>query len=757
MRLNLLCLALILPLLSSEAVAESNGDWHFVGPSKPAEQGEGMTIGRINAVAFDPHDPSTLYAGTPASGLWRTQDGGASWVLLTSDLSVLGVTDIAIDPQDAKILYVMTGDGEGAAGLNGPSIEFMTSIGVVKSVDGGQHWLPTGSIFKPGDYPYGHRLAIHPTTPKLLLAATEAGLYRTTDGGDHWEPVMPGVWYDVLFHPSDPSIVYAAAATTVYRSTDSGQTWKQLSGGLPDNPSSNRVRLAVTPASPDMLYVLFGARTGFTIGLYRSDDRGESFTKRSSTDPLPQDSGSPPINLTKPNILGYSPNDFASQSWYTLAMAVSPVNADRVHVGGVDTWRSDDGGSTWEMTSRWTNDPRKPHEKDEYTHADIHTLIYHDDALYAGTDGGLYRSTDGGDTWNGIANMSSGISSLQVYSVCGTPEDPTTLFFGAQDNGTWRLTLDEEGNEADAHQVLGGDGMVCQINPKDSSIVYASYYDGYLNRSDDYGQTFGLNIPPPPNQYGEAQWTVPYILAPDDAGTIYACFADVWRATEPDFKWTNVSAGALGASMECKQIAVAPSDPKIIYVAKDIDLAEERGHPGRGDIRPPFLGGGGVFRSKDRGATWQTITGTLPLAEAGLSNLAVSPTDAVRLWVTFTGHAAGNKVFGSTDGGETWINLSDGLPNLPVHAIAAQDSPAHGIYVGTTDGVYYRDDNLGAFKEFKHGLPSVVVKSLWIDQARHRLFAGTFARGVWQTSIPAPCLENCGSPELPDLPYPNAQ
>jgi hypothetical protein len=135
----------------------------------------------------------------------------------------------------------------------------------------------------------------------------------------------------------------------------------------------------------------------------------------------------------------------------------------------------------------------------------------------------------------------------------------------------------------ESDQVLTGDGMVCQINPSDSSIVYASYYNGYLTRSDDYGQTFGLNIPPPPNQFGEAQWVVPYILAPDDPGTIYACFGDVWRGSEPDFKWTNVSAGALGAS---KQIVVAPSDPKIIYVAKESDL--DKAHvPSEGAIAGP--------------------------------------------------------------------------------------------------------------------------------------------------------------------------
>ena len=709
------------------AAGISTGDWHLIGPTQAYQQAEGGDIGRINAIAFHP-EPQTIYVGTPIGGLWRTRDGGGSWTSLTDGLPEIGVSDIAIDPLTPTTVYLLTGDGEAGESMHGPP-----SIGLLKSTDDGAHWLATGLIWRTTQRQYAHRLAIHPTAPAILFVASSAGLLRTADAGQTWRVVLPAatnntIW-DVLFGPADPSVVYAASSTEVYRSLDGGESWMHLAGALPSFPDQNdpnvsdRIRLGVTPASPTTLYVLFGSRQGFTNGLYRSDDRGEHFSKQSSTTPLSTDPSAPlPIDLTKPNVLGWDPNDFGSQSDYDLSLAVSPTNVDRVHVGGVNTWRSDDGGRTWQLTSRW-QDRGWPN----YTHADIHMLAYRGETLYAATDGGLYRSIDAGESWRSIADMQSGIAIAQVYSVCATPQDPDLFYYGAQDNGTFRLRTNGE-----IQNVYGGDGVVCQINPKDSRVVYASYVNGDIHRSDDGGQNFqptpitpkvgGRPIPGP--------WLTPYILGPDDPDNVYACYADLWKSPDRGFSWSNLTNGALGSSIQCQQVAIGASDPKTIYVAKQ----STRGR-NIADARTPFLGGGGVFRSTDGGTTWQTITGTLPLADAAITNLAVSPTDSRRVWVTFSGYSAGIKIFTSIDGGTTWTNISDGLPNLPVSAVAAKNGPANGVFVGLDSGVYYRDDRLNAWVPFSDGLPNVVVVTLVIDEERGRLIAGTFGRGVWITAI----------------------
>ena len=188
---------------------------------------------------------------------------------------------------------------------------------------------------------------------------------------------------------------------------------------------------------------------------------------------------------------------------------------------------------------------------------------------------------------------------------------------------------------------------------------------------------------------------------------------------------------------------IAPSDPSTIYVAKSAERDANR------EVleRTPFLGGGGVFRTTDGGATWQSITGTLPTAKASITHIAVSPTDARRAWVTFSGYDAAVKVFETKDGGATWTNLSDGLPNLPVNTIAAQNTSSHGVYIGTDVGVYYRDERLSTWIPFMDGLPRTIVTWLLIDEARQKLFAATYARGIWQSELASSPVASAASPQ----------
>jgi photosystem II stability/assembly factor-like uncharacterized protein len=598
-------------------------------------------------------------------------------------------------------------------------------------------------------------LAIDPAKSTVLIAATNAGLYRTSDGGENWEIVATDQFVDVAFHPTDSKIVYAASLTTVYRSDDGGENWDILDEGY--NPTSNRIRLAVTRANPDVLYVLYGATDGFTVGLFRSEDRGNHFAKRSSTDPLPEDANAPaPINLTKPNIFGRRDNDFDSQSYYDIAMAVSPTNANEIYVGGIDVWRSKDGGQTWKRISKWDAAFTEPNR---YVHADVHMLAYHDRMLYAATDGGIYRVNDptnagsAANPWQSITRMKTGITLAQIYHVCSSPMRPDVLYYGAQDNGTYRLDISGK-----IRQVGGGDGFVCQVDPRNPDTLYinanqsihrtdkaasADIKNGICVQPDGVEEWCDFKDVTPTSGTNElagtdfGAWVTPYILGTDPEGTngysLYACYADLWKSKDQGDHWSNVSKGALGPSVECRQVAVSPADPKTIYVGKVGDAG-----------KTPFFGGGGVFRSTDGGVSWRPVTGDLPYDKLLLTDLAVSPTDPHRVWASFQGNQEGAKVFMTTDGGAAWNDISRGLPDNSAHTIAAANGANNPAYVGMDDGVYYRDDTMADWAPFKQGLPidnnglPLVVTSLLIQEAQHRLFAATFGRGVWMSELHAP-------------------
>ena len=276
---------------------------------------------------------------------------------------------------------------------------------------------------------------------------------------------------------------------------------------------------------------------------------------------------------------------------------------------------------------------------------------------------------------------------------------------------------------------MAGINSFCQIHPKDSNIVYSSTQNGNIYRSDDGGDSFKqLRLPA---AAGPGAWLTPYSLGPTDPDSIFACYTDLWHSADRGFVWKNLTNGALGASRECKQVVIAPSDPRTIYVAKSGARDANRA----AIERTPFLGGGGVFRTDDGGATWQSITHNLPRERASISHVAVSPTDARRAWVTFSGYDSEVKIFETADGGRTWSNLSAGLPNLPVNAVAVQAAPHPGVYVGMDVGVYYRDDSLGTWIPFIDGLPGSIIKWLLIDETRQRIFAATFGRGIWQSEL----------------------
>lgn len=374
-------------------------------------------LGRINVIARDPSDPMTIYIGAPSGGLWKTTDEGANWQVLTDQLPVLGVSAIAINPVNTDIIYIGTGDKD--AGDN-------YSIGVLKSTDGGITWEVTGLDWEITMSRVISKLLIHPANPDILLAGTSNGVYKTVDAGATWYNVLSGDIDDMEFKPGDPNTVYAVTES-FFRSTNGGESFSQV-GGM---PSPDRVQIAVTEANPSYVYAFI-----YENGIYRSENSGDSFTMRSS-----------------------SPTE-GNQGWYDLAMAVSHVNPEEVHIGEINTYRSLNGGQSWTQTTDWTWG-----NQIGYTHCDIHEMVFYGGTLYVGSDGLISKSTDNGNNWT---DLTTGICIRQFYRIAGSKTNPYKLMGGSQDNGTSVYTDDHW------HEWLGADGMEAAIDHTNPNILYGT-------------------------------------------------------------------------------------------------------------------------------------------------------------------------------------------------------------------------------------------------------------------------------------------
>lgn len=657
--------------------SNTTGNWTSLGPN--SSPGGYQGVGRINCVAFHPTNANTFYVGTPAGGLWRTTDGGSSWSNLTDNLPIIGVSSVAIHPTNTNTLYIATGDADGGD---------TPSIGVMKSTDGGATWSKTGLDWTMNQGRGISVLLMHPTNANTLIAATSVGVYKTTDAGVNWTRTKAGNFRDMEFKPGNPATIYltgkesGGSAHQIFVSTDTGGTWSKSTSFS----GVNRVAIAVSPANVNLVAALTSGNDNGFAGFYVSTNSGSSFSETFS-------------KSTK-NLLGWDKDggDSGGQGWYDLALAVSPTNANEMFVGGVNTWKSTDGGSSWTISSHWSGSGGIT-----TVHADKHFMMFH--PLQSGTmfecnDGGIYKTTDGGSTW---VDLTNGITHTQFYKIGVSQTDAGYVVAGAQDNGTKLRTGSSWGN------IGGGDGMECIIDPTDENIQYYSvYYGSITRRVNGVRTTISNNVPGKP----KGAWVTPYVLDPSDAKTILIGYKDVYRSNDRGDSWANISNGQTGTS-NLNAVAVAPTSANTIYAASYKK----------------------IYRTTNA-STWTEITTGLPVSSTSITYIAVSATDPNTAWVSLSGYSSGNKIYKTTNGGSSWTNISGTLPNLPVNCIIQDGSRNdESLYIGTDVGVFYRNNTLGDWQAFSNGLPNVVVRELEIQKSAKKLRAGTYGRGLWESDL----------------------
>jgi len=654
----------------------ANGYWENLGIDYFVNgAGWNPGIGRVNCIAFHPTNPNTFWIGCPAGGLWRTTNGGTTWTCLTDGMPRIGVSGIAIDYNNTNNIYILTGDGDAADTY---------SVGVLKSTDGGETWYSTGFSWAVTSGLRGFKLVIHPTDPNILLVVSNAGIHRTTNGGVNWTHEQAGIFVDIEFRPNHPETIYASSLDGFYRSTNTGDTWTHITSGTP--VGCTRIAISVTPKNDTYVYLMGGppTATGVFKGVYRSTNSGTSFTVRATT----------------PNMLGYSTtgNDAKHQTQYDLALIASRTDADDVILGGINTWKTTNGGTAWSCISDWDGYGGSI----GYTHADIHNLDVNplNNWVYCCSDGGIFRSTDFGENWT---DLSDGLEITQWYRIAGTEANSDLIIGGTQDNGSNKWT----GGTTILH-ILGADGMDCMIDHSNPDVMYYSSQDGALRKSNNGGSSYS-NIQP---SGSTGSWVTPYIMNPSNSSVIYGGYSDVYKSTNGGSSWTNLGVDGRGA------MAMGTSNTNRIYASYEDN----------------------IWMSSNAGDSWTNISSGLPYIN--ITYIAVNPDNSNDVFVTIAGYTSGEKVYRSTNAGTSWTNISGSLPNVPTLCIAYQDcngSPDDALYVGTDIGVFYRNNTMTDWIPYRNGLPTVPVRDLEINYTSGYIRAATYGRGIWESQLFGAC------------------
>ena len=705
--------------------------WMPVGPTDYAVElnpDDERGMGRINCIAFHPADTNTFWVGVAQGGVWKTTNHGDTWTPLTDDLPILRISDIAVDPNHPDTLYISVGDYAYmgvALHLDDRKRHSHFGLGVYKTTDGGQTWTPTGLSFQQTDFDFSltRRVFIDAADSDHLLAAGTYGIRKSYDGGDTWTQILDSLISDIERDPSNPNVLYASSgyrvtlnlgASGIIKSTDFGETWTILPSGIPGTGQAQRTELAISSSNPNYVYAVSCNLNGGLFGIYRSTDAGATWNLQSNS----------------PNILHWGDGTDGStsgQGWYDLTIAVDPNNENRVFVGGINVWGSDDGGITWDGVSYYRN------TYGQSIHADQHFFAWQplNNKFFVCNDGGLYVTTDPQiGSWNDAnnnpayewpANWQKISGKMQVnsfYRLGLSANNPDYIIAGTQDNSTFYHTP----LSAQWRNMFGGDGMECMIHPDNPEKIYGSYQYGTLLGSDDGGfSTFWLTS----GIDEDGEWTTPYLMHPNDPDVLYAGYGNVYQSLDEGWNWFPISSfpnvSGLGQPSPASALAVAPSNSDYIYVAKRIYHS----------VNEPMA----FWRTKNNGTTWDNVTAGLP-DSLYITYIAVDDADEKVVWATCSGFTDGVKVFKSTDAGDTWQNISANLPNLPVNCVITHHNTLNNaVYIATDIGVWYINDDSTSWTLYAENLPNVIVSELEIHAQTNKLYAATFGRGIWSSDL----------------------
>lgn len=684
--------------------------WNSIGPMPISEGTLSTVIGLVDSIAVDPRNSNIVYAAANVGGIWKTTDGGQSWIPLGDFQPTLHTGVVRLDPSNPDVVYAGTGlnyCGEGA--------------GILKSSDQGASWtLLSGALLgalqgQQMSSTIFFSIAIHPTQSNVVLAGVGGcgvvpdGVYRSTDGGNTWSIVLSGgVGGSILFDPTGTNVYAGIDGVGVYQSVDAGVTWAPVlvSGSAISLENAGLIELAIAPTSPNILFAsIANNNDGTLLGMYKTTDSGKTWVHLANT-----------------------PNFCNTQCWAYPSLAVHPANPNIIFAGGLDLYRSMDGGATWLDISQGSNGIR--------LHVDHHGLAFSSDlsTLYVSSDGGVWsgvnftapNTTSGtfGGTWTSLNNSLAITEFYNGFSI--NPNNLNVTFAGTQDNGS----LQYSGSGGWAGTGVCGDGGQTAIDPATPSTVYLACIGiSGIGRSTTNGTVgsfqlafSGVNLT---DRHG---WLTPFILDPANPTRLYFGTYHVYQTTNQGQTWVPISPDLTnGQSWDSLTALAVSADSNTVYAGSDSGLFSVTNNANAG-----------------QGATWTNRSVGLP--GRYITHITPDPTDPLTAYVTVSGFGSGH-VFQTKDQGISWIDISGNLPDIPANDILVDPDLPGTLYVATDLGVFMTFNGGGGnllWTPLGDGLPYTIATGLQLHRATRTLRVGTFGRGMWDLSVPttAPRLSN---------------
>jgi photosystem II stability/assembly factor-like uncharacterized protein len=688
--------------------------------------GPAIMSGRIQDIAIDPSDSSTWYVGVGSGGVWKTTNAGTTWQPIFDDYASYSIGVIAIDPKFTKTIWLGTGEP-----VDGRHVGY--GDGVYKSMDGGKSWQHVGLK----DSNHIGRIVIDPRDTNVVYVAAKGplwskggdrGVYKTIDGGKTWEQVLSiSEWTgvnDLIIDHENPDILYAAAhqrhrtvaalvnggpESGIFKTVDGGKNWRRIEKGLPGG-DKGKIGLAISPQKTNVLYAIIELpeREG---GFWRSDDNGESWTKMSS-----YVSG------------GTGPH-------YYNEIFCDPFRFDVIYGMDVMLHRSEDGGRNFTRVGEVNK------------HVDNHAIAFKPedkDYILVGCDGGLYESWDRGKSWKWFTNLPI----TQFYKIAVDNDTPFyNVVGGTQDNNTQSgpsRTVNNHGiANGDWFIFIGGDGYMCAADPKDPNILYGEWQNGGLMRYDKRtGETVDIRPVPEPDEIApRPNWDAPIIISPHDHKRLYHAHQRVWRSDDRGDSWRPIS-GDLSKGIDRYRVKhmdriwsinatydnFAMSDYSNITALDESPVVEGLLYAGTDD--------GLIQVTEDGGANWRVIEKIDGVPEFAFYNeIKASLHDADTVYAVCDNHKEGDYkpyLLKSTDRGNTWKNIGKTLPDRHILWSVEEDHiDPNLLFVGSEFGLFFTVNGGESWIELTGGVPTISFRDIVIQRRENDLVAGSFGRGFY--------------------------